>query len=251
MKITIKHIKISALWVVVFWGLKTLYSYSPYKLIYIGSYDKIWSHRVNSLEKLDSALNFFDGVELDLVYNAIADVLDVNHPPTNSINLSFENYVSNITNTKKPYLWLDIKNLNNENAELIKLKLETILTKYNYPQNKIVIETRYPIALKHFKDSQYGLVYYLPYHMYLKENDILKKDLKTIDSVLKEQSNIAISSFFLDYKILKDNYPRKTKYLWFAGELESINNYTLTKKILKDSTVKAVLIPFKSLKGNR
>src|SRR5690554_7749167 len=45
------------------------YRYFPYKIEYIGYYDKIWAHRVNSEEKLNSALKFFKGVEVDLVYD--------------------------------------------------------------------------------------------------------------------------------------------------------------------------------------
>ena len=45
-----------------------IYRYNPYRIEFIGYYDKAFAHRVNNIEKLNSSLNFFNGVELDLVF---------------------------------------------------------------------------------------------------------------------------------------------------------------------------------------
>ena len=68
-----------------------VYNYNPYQFEFLGHYDKIWAHRVNTLEKLSFSTPFFNGVELDLVYTD--GVLDITHPPTPSIGLNLEAYL--------------------------------------------------------------------------------------------------------------------------------------------------------------
>src|SRR5690554_7822984 len=99
-------ILISVLFLTILLGMA--YRYSPYKLEYLGYYDKIWAHRANSEEKLKSALKFFKGIEVDLVYNESKNILDVTHPPVPSINLNLRQYLSNILKDEFPYIWLDI-----------------------------------------------------------------------------------------------------------------------------------------------
>ena len=72
------------------------YKLNPYRLQFIGHYDKIWAHRVNSTEKLESAIQYFNGVELDVFYDSNTNKFDVNHPPAKSIGLDFQTYLSNI-----------------------------------------------------------------------------------------------------------------------------------------------------------
>src|SRR5690554_4954312 len=115
--ITGKRILILVLAVLSLILLGMAYRYSPYKIEYLGHYDKIWAHRVNSTEKLESALKYFKGVELDLVYDEQKNILDVTHPPVPSIDLDLENYLSSINSEAKPYIWLDIKNLNFDNKD--------------------------------------------------------------------------------------------------------------------------------------
>ena len=79
-----------------------IYRYNPYRIEFIGYYDKAFAHRVNNIEKLNSSLKFFNGVELDLVFQK--NTLDVNHPPAPSISLSFRDYFNNIPTSKTPFL---------------------------------------------------------------------------------------------------------------------------------------------------
>ena len=118
------------------------YYYYPHSIESTGFSNKIWAHRVNSIEKLNSALNHFDGVELDLVYNNKKDLFDVNHPPSKSIGLTFEVYLNAIKKQQFPYLWLDLKNLSKENSISILNKLLYLFKSKNYPFHKILIESR-------------------------------------------------------------------------------------------------------------
>ncbi len=226
-----------------------LYKYSPYKLDYIGHYDKIWAHRIDDQSRLKSAIKYFKGVEVDLVYNSEKNYLDVGHPPAKSIGLSLDKYLSNLTN-KKPYIWLDIKNLNITNAVEIHALLEKLCKKYQYPKDKFLVETRYPEALPIFTKNDFICTYYLPYHIYKREESEKQKILFHINEILKAQPTIGVSAAYKDYDILHKNFPTKNKYMWI---IESTRNrkLSLTRKILKDSTVKVVLISYHTLKKGR
>ncbi|MFK5982914.1 MAG: hypothetical protein QM499_08380 [Flavobacteriaceae bacterium] len=225
-----------------------LYKYSPYRVEFIGYYHKIWAHRVDSKEKLKAALLFYDGVELDLVYKANENVLDVNHPPKKSINLSFENYLSVIEN--EPYLWLDIKNLTAENSKLILSRLIKVLKQKNYSFNKIIIETRYPEALPIFTKEGFITSYYLPFDLRNKPVSELNLEISKIKSVLENQPKIGISTNYKDYYIIKEYFPDKDKYLWMTSSITE-RWFTKTRTILKDEKVKVVLVHYKSPTGNR
>jgi hypothetical protein len=223
-----------------------IYKYSPYKVEFLGYYDKIWAHRVNSNEKLNSALNYYEGVELDLVYKK--GVLDVNHPPAESINLGFREYFNQIPTTKQPFLWLDIKNLTKENSTEILNLLQSIFKERNYPLNKVLIETRYPKALPIFTQIGFKTSFYLPYGLRNKKN--LDFEINKITETLNDQPEIGISSDYRDHYLMKKYFPEKTKYLWM---INSVTNrwFTETRSILKDSTVKVVLVRYNAVSGNR
>lgn len=227
-----------------------LYKFSPYKIEFIGYHNKIWAHRVNSKEKLNSALLFYNGVELDLEYFENKNVLDVNHPPKKSINLNFENYFSEINTDQEPYLWLDLKNLNKENAGLILNRLLEVLGKRNYPLNKVLIETRYPEALPIFTEKGFLTSYYLPSGLYYKSNNEKELAIKKIKEHLSKQPKIGISSNYYDYQIMKDNFPERDKYLWMINSVKE-RWFTKSRTVLKDEKVKVVLVRYKAISGNR
>ncbi|GAA4234081.1 hypothetical protein GCM10022291_12680 [Postechiella marina] len=228
-----------------------VYTFCPYKLDFLGHYNKVWAHRANSIEKLNSALNYYGGVELDLVYNTENNFFDVNHPPSKSHDLKFETYIQGL---KKPErlkgIWLDIKNLNKENASAILYKIIKILDSKNIKYQSVLIETRYPEALPIFTKMGFKTSYYLPYKLYQKNDKELKNTVFKINQILKNQPNIAISSSYKDYTIMHQYFPDTPKYFWDLVWPINID-FLLTRRILKDKTVKIVLVHYFAFKGNR
>ncbi|WP_299220884.1 hypothetical protein [uncultured Aquimarina sp.] len=227
-----------------------LYHLSPYKLEFLGHYNKIWAHRANSTEKLHSALQYFRGVELDLIYDAEGDFLDINHSTSESIGLKFEDYFDTLDKTQHPLLWLDIKNLNKDTAGDILDKLLRIFGKRNYPLQNILIETRYAEALPIFTKEGFKTSYYLPYDLRKRDEDKLQIVIRKIEKILKEQPNIGISTNHKDYRIIKEHFPNRIKYIWVLVPILNIDFFT-TKEILNDEKVEVVLVNYNALKGNR
>ena len=227
-----------------------VYRWSPYKLGFIGHYDKVWAHRVNSVEKLESAIHFFEGVELDLVYVADKNVLDVNHPPAESIGLDFKSYLSVIDSDIQPFLWLDIKNLNATNAHLVHDRLIMLLEGKEYPLNKILVETTEPHALAMFSSSGFNTSYYLPSGLVQMSDEELNRNILSIQEKLEAQPSLGISSDCQDYNIMAKYFPDRSKYLWALLPAFHIETSFL-KKPLNDETVKVMLIKYNALRGNR
>jgi len=226
------------------------YQYSPWRIEFLGYYDKVFAHRVNSLEKLEASLKYFNGIELDLVYNENDNVLDVNHPPAKSIGLNFETYLNKIDEKNLPFLWLDIKHLDASNNDAILLKLNTLLEKKKYPKNKILIESPKPESLDIFSKEGYKISYYLKPKINNMSSQDLKKEIKHIQSVIENQPSIGLSSNYQDYNVLKTYFPDNTKYLWATSSVYKLK-YKKKREILKDSTVAIVLSSYKSFSGNR
>ncbi len=223
-----------------------IYYYFPYRVEFLGHYDKVLAHRCNSVDRLNAALNYYKGVELDLVYYPKTNVLDVNHPPSESTNLNFTTYMNGLISKEQPFIWLDIKNLNVDNASLIFEKITAILSAKNYKLNKVLIETRHPEALPIFTEAGFKTCYYLPKRLYLKSPNELKKYISRITKVLKKQPRIGISTDFQDYDIMNEYFPEREKYTWVL--VFPINKHLLiTKRILNDPMVKIVLTKYNSL----
>ncbi|WP_432410363.1 hypothetical protein [Rasiella sp. SM2506] len=222
--------------ILLFW----LYKHSPKKIEFLGYYNKIGAHRVNTLEKLESSLTHFEAIELDLVYVPETNILDVHHPPAPSIELSFSTYVAALEN-KQPFMWLDIKNLDENTAELIFQKLNSIL--HDYPKQKILIETRFPEKLSLFTAEGYHTSYYLKQNLNKLNRTALDSEIEKIKRILETNPELGLSTEHFDYKVLKKYFPETKKYFWCIRH-SKIGDYTLVREILKDNTVALVLTSY-------
>jgi len=244
-----RRLKIFVFLISVLLGALFLYRYSPYSIELLGHYDKIWAHRINSVERLQKSLVYFEGVELDLVYVERENYLDVNHPPVESIQLRFREYFDKIGD-QQPYLWLDIKNLKEGNAHLIFERLRQILSAKDYPINKVLIESRYPESLDIFTKAGFMTSYYLPNGLHKMEGNEFQKEIAKVILVLEKQPKIGISSSYRDYEIMHKYFPHKKKYLWIVGSFIR-KNYPLITTVLDDKNVKVVLSTHRTILGNR
>ncbi len=227
-----------------------LYWYAPYKVEGYGYYHKIWAHRANSIEKANKALDYFKGVELDLMYDKTTNTLDVNHPPAESINLSFERYLSEINLKEMPFLWLDIKNLNGDNAYLIQTKLVALFKTHNYDLSKVLVESTEAKVLPIFDRAGFLTSYYLPYGLSLRKPKDLEKKLSGIKRYIKYQPNLMLSSDYQDYAVVNKYFPKHYKCFW-AIERPINNKYDEIRTVLKDTMVKVVLLNYRALNADR
>ncbi len=215
--------------------------------------NKVWAHKVNSIEKLDEASKLFPGAELDAVFYAKGNYFEVNHPPDKSINLSLTDYFKSLSNNHKYKYWIDFKNLNEENEVQSSNTLDSITKLVGITNSHIIVESMNPQFLKSFRDKGFFTSYYLPEDLCSMNADILNETLDKIKTNIRLYDIPYISANYKDYPIIKTNFPDKKILTWFTvyGSMNKISARILLYKILCDENVEVLLIPFHSKKGNR
>lgn len=120
--------------------------------------EKLWLHRTNSLEKLHEKEADFTNFEVDLVFRD--SVFDVTHDADTTFHLSLESYMPHIRRYHCR-VWLDIKNLNSQNADCALFCLDSLVAKYHVDKSQFIVETRNISALSRFTDDGFYTSYYV------------------------------------------------------------------------------------------
>ncbi|MGB0974207.1 MAG: hypothetical protein ACPGU9_04365 [Flavobacteriaceae bacterium] len=224
--------------------------YLPYRIEHFTNLHKVHAHRANTLTKLQQAHWYYEGVELDVYYDEITDTFDIFHPPAQSIGLSLEEYLSKITD-KKLKIWLDFKNLTEANKIPARAKLNALLSKFQLKKQMFLVESKHIIHLQYFKANGFKTSYYVPSDLY--QSNLCYKD--SIYNLIARYNKQSISFTHHNYNELHHKFPLRHKYVWalFGHPLGKtrLKQMHSTRQILKDSTVKRLLVPFKSIGGNR
>lgn len=212
--------------------------------------EKIWAHRVNSLEKLEAAVPLFKGVELDLMFDLENNYFDVNHPPAKSIKLSLEAYLASLPNPASLKYWLDFKNLNAVNQQMALERLEKLVKRFKLKPQQIIVESSNPEFLSVFQQREYVASFYLPAGMHKMTPQKLTTTIEVIKAKLANNEGLYISSLYKDYYIMKKYFPERKKLLWnlfydiypYRGQLYYM---------LMDEKVEVMLLTFWAREGNR
>lgn len=243
--------KINKRWIGVIIGLSIIafIFFAPATLSFFFK-EKIWAHRVNSLEKLKEATPLFNGVELDVMFDLENNYFDVNHPPAKSIQLSLEKYLTSLPNPTSLKYWLDFKNLNVTNQQMALERLEALVDRFKLKPQQVIIESSNPEFLAIFQQKEYIVSFYLPAGMHKMPPQQLAITIEAIKTKLANNEEIYISSLYKDYYIMKEYFPERKKLLWnlfydiypYRGELYHM---------LMDEKVEVMLLTFWAREGNR
>jgi hypothetical protein len=208
--------------------------------------EKIWAHKINTINRLNKAQNEFKGLELDVVFYNNSNSFYVNHPPDSSINLSLQSYLSSQDRSLKTQYWIDFKNLNTENQKESINQLNRLISEYKIEKNRVIVESKQPLLLQQFSDSKLKTAYYLPSNLGELDSTHLKIELNEIQKKVIVYQPSYISSDYRHYPILKEHFPKYKKLFWFTGfgSTNTIAARILLWKILLDDNVDVLLIPF-------
>lgn len=204
--------------------------------------EKVWVHRVNSLERLKIIQEKFSGIELDAVYEN--GKIDVRHPPAESMNLSLEIYFANVKNIKNHYFWIDLKDVQKgKKAEMIAYLNK--LTNFYQIKKNIIIENPDLNLLNELKKQGYYTSCYLP-DLNMLSQDSLERKIPIIASALHKNKTQAISQSIENYPLMAEYLPHCNKLIWalkvnWKDEKERNRIYQV---LSKDSTVKICLVNF-------
>ncbi len=230
--------------IVVLIATVAVYIFNPYKLEYTGYQPKVWAHRVNSLNKLNYTQKFYSGVELDVVFDAVTNTFDVNHPPAPSVGLNLDTYFSEITN-KELKLWLDFKNLSEVNAQKSAEVVDRLAKKHGLKNENILIESTEIHNLQFFKLKGFKTSFYLPQLVGLANESTLLPTIDSIKQLLVKYPTSGISSNVNAYEVINQYFKNERKFLWHIYKPYSrhqFKNYRDFRTYVSDATVEAVLI---------
>ncbi|MGN6439332.1 MAG: glycerophosphodiester phosphodiesterase [Agriterribacter sp.] len=202
---------------------------------------QLWSHRgigtkypENSIQAFAEAIkNNATGIEIDVFFNKESDLFLVTHdPPKNdSSYIDLEQYFKRFLDST--FYWIDLKNLDKDNSNLIAQKLSHLSKRYNL-SGRIFIESSNAEGLYEIKKRDLRTLYWLQYN---REN-FIRKELKLLylkHILLKYKFDaISTSSSFYDQNF-KQNFPAIPLFIFHPESEEKL------RKLLSDSNVNVVL----------
>lgn len=223
--------------------------------------EKIWVHRVNSIEKLEEVQPKFQGVELDVVFEGEGN-FDVNHPPAESINLSLREYFAAANFSNGYGIWLDVKNLDLQNAEQALLTLTQLCSDFSISPDQIIVESTDASVLPPFSESGFRTSFYLPQHLSDESSESQENVLNELNPLMALYPTDYLSTNRSDYSFVRSKFP-ESKILTWSFDYDtglSLNPITLYREsvdlfskieVLSDDKVKVVLFGYKAEEGNR
>jgi hypothetical protein len=125
--------------------------------------ESVWAHRVNTLGKMMHAARHFAGVEVDVLYDARAGALLVNHPPAPPSGLGLDELLRYADELNpKLALWLDLKNLDEANAQAVVRELNRLDARHALRARALVETGHTGSAAGLLRKAGFRSSYYLP-----------------------------------------------------------------------------------------
>jgi len=169
-------------------------------------------HKANYPNKLNNIID--DGLrsfELDLVFTAKTNnnsYFEVGHDSTELNGIKLEDYLKKLNDVKIKKIWMDVKNLSQENIKQVLERLDYLDIKYGI--KKIAIFENYykDKSVKIISDKGYETSYSLPYGSIVEilasgEDAIIEQEAQKIKKQIEMQNLKAISFVDMQYPFVK------------------------------------------------
>ena len=162
--------------------------------------DKFWLHRTNSVDKQHEFADKYSGIEFDIIYYERENDFENSHDKKDLEKYNLEKQFAAYQRIGKPKgIWLDFKNLTENNKYAAKEKLNELLAKYQIDKNLVWLESRNWQALKVFHDDGYRTSYYLPYYKLDKMSASEIAQAKELTLKAASSGNVDAVSFYGGY----------------------------------------------------
>ncbi len=257
-KITILVLIVALLFVIKFYHRELIQSYNVSTLTSEGLDGRIIPHRINYIDKLYRVLD--DGIrslEIDLIFRTSGHYgfFEIGHDETDATGVKFDLFLNVLQNYEIKKIWLDVKNLSDENIEAIIAELERLDSIYNI-RDISIIETKTTNRLQNLSFKGFHTSYYLPttkiLHLLSENNEEdLKKEADRIKQQIMNESLSAISFDLRLYSYVK-NYiePVIPEYIvyhaWNSVRLYKLSSVNTLKdsKYFKDPRLKTIIVKY-------
>lgn len=205
---------------------------------------KLWAHRANDTAIAQTKKQVFDGLEVDVMYSAEDNELYIGHDEWDGMyKLTLEEWFAALPEPQKTCYWIDMKNLDTDNAEIIGSKILGITEKFKITDN-VMVENTDCAALKIVKEKGLHVILWV-YNMYWNDNHI---DTATWQKNTKEQIDIlepdALSCEYRMYPLLPESFPEQNIHFWHTPAELNDANAELTRTLCRNKSVKVVLVDY-------
>lgn len=199
--------------------------------------DKIWAHRVNSLENLHQRVSEFKGIEVDIFYEPNRDAFTVKHD-LDSVGPDLEQFIDSVRSIKPVLFWFDYKNLN-EDTENGVSKLTSIVNDRNL-QTQVLVESYHANALQQFA-GKVQASYWVGANPI--PDSVAERD-KLYESEYRKFKNLKVeflSSSFEMFEFLTIYFPEYHLNFWMSGELNA-TRIELLRTMASTKNVNIILV---------
>ena len=185
----------------------------------------------------------YKGIEIDVNFNNSDLYFDVTHGLEDSISLSLEKYFKYFSENDKK-IWIDFKNLTEENVENSLNIFKSLIKKYNLDKERFIIESSNFEMLKYYKEMGYYTSYYVPY---LKLEKMSSKEIEEWKRKIKDiilTGNVSAISFpgYL-YPFVKSIDTNIDLLTWEDGKKwQQLYKKKINIEMLKDKQLKVILV---------
>ena len=171
--------------------------------------NRIFPHRTNTMGALTTILyNGCNSFELDLVFKGTGDTcfFEIGHGENEMSGMKFEEMLELVKDSEIQRIWLDIKNINDENLKSVLQHLQKLDNVYNL-KSKVIVETSMlNETFSLFNQNGFHTSYYIPSQYKDYDQQAKTKVAKEISNQIILQQVNAIS---FDYAL----YPFVKKYI--------------------------------------
>lgn len=210
----------------------------------LGDYpEKIWLHRCNSVEKLVEKHDKYPNIEVDIVFRENGK-FDVTHDLDKSYGLDLRAYCL-FMQKLGGRMWLDIKNMTEENSRVMLDALEQLLDLYHISKENLIIESSSwkPLAL--FTRNGYYTSFYVPFDKPSRLDDEQIQDcIEDLQEIVDSKAVKALSFPYWWYSDIKENLHRPVDLLTWAHRSTQLQLLLSPRgrKMLNDDQLKVILV---------
>ena len=202
---------------------------------------KVWAHRINDTATVKEKSKIFAGLELDAIYSDYQNKIFVGHDLEDTANnLQIEKWFEYVENPSQKSFWIDMKNLDCQNAKPISEKLLSIMDKHKMTDN-LFVESPDVKALKTIKNS--GLRIILWTENLVWNNIDTAKWIEHTNKKIEELHPDAISNEAAMFELLTEYFSNQNIHLWQTAKTDE-KNIEYTRKLCRNKSVKVVLVDY-------
>lgn len=216
-------------------------------------------HKANHLGKLESIINHgIRSFELDLMFRERGDqgYFEIGHDEKEAKGRTFESYLARLQTYSIKKIWIDVKNINEGNADAVLAHLEFLDQKYTIKPLLLLESSTTSDRFQDFRKAGYHTSYYLPtavINNLLKQNDpqALRLEAQRIRDLTLTQSLSAVSFVASLYPFVKtyleplisDQVVYHTWNIIMFKEYRAIEKLK-KKAIFKDPRIKTIIYSY-------